>query len=203
MHVIFALLPYGPSLRSGFRPICVAALLAFAPVAALAGDGTMSLEAATTGTHHDAVISAALRLESEGAPYLSVEGRSLTSGQWVGRGTIGVDVLGRYDLIDVDLGFTLATGGQWREADFYAQPGLGFEAGLGVNLGRLHGQYRIVAPFGEENIKHVAREHRWRLGFDVLEDLQVFGEAMVLDEKVDATNWEAAGAYGIGAKLTF
>jgi len=171
--------------------------------AAFAGDGTFSVEAATTGMHDDAVISAALRLESEGAPYLSLEGRTLTDGQWVGRGTIGVDVLGRFDLIDADVGFTLATGGQWQESDFYAQPGLGFEAGLGLNISRLHAQYRMVAPFGQEDIVHVTREHRWRLGFDVLQDLQVFGEAMVLDEKVDAVNWEAAQAYGIGAKLTF
>jgi hypothetical protein len=162
-----------------------------------ADDGdTFSVEVATSGMEGD-------KLDSGRMPYASIEGRSQLSGPWVGRGTIGVEVFPEWEGFDLELGLSLAGAGYWRDMAIYPYPGVGFEFGLGVNLGRLHGHYRSVTPFRDNDVGLVTQERRWRVGFDVVDRFQVFGEGLVLNEEAGVTEWDKARAFGLGGRLSF
>lgn len=166
------------------------------------GEETLSLELATSGMSADALISGGARLDA-GSPYFSVEGRSQASGHWVGRGSVGFDVFEDWEGFDLELGLSMATGGDWHRQVVYGGPGLGFEFGMGVNIGRIHGHYRAITPFSDEPVGQATMERRWRLGFDLLERAQLFGEGIVINEEAGVTEWEKARALGAGVKFTF
>ncbi len=166
------------------------------------GDETLSLELATSGMTADAMVYGGARLDLDG-PYLSVEGRSRASGLWTGRGSVGFDVFEDWEGFDLELGLSIASGGDWHRQVIYGGPGLGFELGLGLNIGRMHGHYRAITPFRDDPVGQATMERRWRLGFDLLDRVQVFGEGLVVNEEAGLTDWDEARALGAGVTLTF
>ena len=165
-------------------------------------DNTLRLEVVSQGMSQDALLSGGARLDM-GAPYVSVEGRSQLSGHWVGRGSLGVDIFEDWEGFDLELGLSMSGGGDWYDRAVYAGPGVGFEFGMGVNVGRIHGHYRAITPFSDNPVGMVSMERRWRLGVDVFDRLQLFGQGTVVNETAGVTDWEKARAVGLGAALSF
>jgi len=162
-------------------------------------DHGLKLEFATDALAYDAQFTGAARYLTGQAPYLSFEGGSQISGVWRVRGTIGLDVFHGWEFLDLELGLALGAGGQWREQVMYSALSPGFEFGVGVNAGRIHGHYRLIEPLDGQLI---TQERRWRVGFDVTERLGVFGEGKALHQDGGLTDWEKVQAYGIGASLS-
>lgn len=181
----------------------LALALSMAPTAqAFDDDQTLTLEVVSAGMYQNAMFAGGARLDM-GSPYISLEGRSQLTGHWTGRGTLGIDVFNDWEGFDLELGLAMSGGGDWDEMAVYAGPGLGFEFGMGVNIGRLHGHYRAVTPFRDDALGMVSMERRWRLGVDVFDRFQVFGQGIVVNETAGVTDWEKARAVGLGAAFTF
>ena len=132
-----------------------------------------------------------------GALVGAAEGRALGQGAWVGRGTLGLDVLGRSDTLDVTVGgFVGALGGL--DGLETATPTLGLELGAGLHLGRVDLRVRhalgLTGPLSGR-----LTEDELRLGLRLGEEqrLSVFGQGLRLRAG------EEPGAVQLGVGMGF
>lgn len=142
-------------------------------------DDTLSIEALVqTNTQGEVAPGGGIRLDV-GSLFLAGEGRGLGAGDWTGRATAGIDILGGSDRFDLTVGaFAGMTGGVVPE--FQDPAGTwGFEAGIGANLGRFNARYRramgmsgpLAGTLSEDELRV-----GWRLGED--QRINVFGQAV-------------------------
>jgi len=133
-----------------------------------------------------------------GSTFLSLEGRGGMYGTWTGRATAGLDVFGRSDRFDLTLGLFLGTNGSTAEPSIEAAGTAGFELGLGVHLGSLHGRYRHADGF-RGPLESRLTEDEWRLGYRMFDTVEVFGQYIHYNP---GEYWVVDG-YGVGAKVVF
>lgn len=133
-----------------------------------------------------------------GSAFIAAEGRGLVGGHWIGRGTIGFDLFGGSETLDLTGGLFLGTTGGIAPVGFSAvDPTAGVELGVGLNLGPVRGRYRHANGFRGPLEAHLT-ENEWRLGFEVGR-LQVFGQYLRFNPGED----QAMGGFGAGASMTF
>lgn len=139
------------------------------------------------------------RLNAGGPAFLAVEGRGAVGGHWIGRGTVGLDLFGGSETIDVTGGLFLGTTGSWAPLGAsVVDPTAGIELGLGLNVGPVRGRYRHADGF-RGPLEARLTENEWRLGFEVGR-LQVFGQYVRFNPGDDS---QRIGGLGAGASLTF
>ena len=139
------------------------------------------------------------RFEPGKAAFLSAEARSVFGGHWIGRGTVGLDIFGGSETIDLTAGLFLGSTGTWVPMGLStADPTAGFELGFGLNVGPVRGRYRHANGFRGPLEEHLT-ENEWRLGFGFGDRLQVFGQYV----RFNPGDQEAIGGLGAGASLTF
>lgn len=134
------------------------------------------------------------------ATFVGLEGRSSVGGHWLGRGTVGLDVLGGSDTLDFTLGLFLGTTGTWEPVQIgmsSTDPTAGFELGLGVNAGPVRARYRHADGF-RGPLEARLTENEWRLGAEIGR-VQVFGQYVRFNPGDD----NPMGGFGAGASLSF
>ena len=103
---------------------------------------------------------------------------------WAGRVGAGFDVLGGGG-VDLTLGLFVGSAGEWDasqgRAVLYAAPIAGTEIGFGVDLGRVFGKYRWLGGIGGGPIDDLLTENELTVGFELFENVQIFGQYLVLD----------------------
>jgi hypothetical protein len=169
-------------------------LVHLAALAALASD--VAAEASLQHLPQGVAPGVGARLVGERGTFLSAEGRAFGDATWTGRATAGVDVFGCQDGLDVTLGLFLGSAGAVEDVSISADPTAGFEVGVGVGLGSLHGRFRHADGF-RGPLEAWFTENEWRLGFRVLDRAEVFGQ-YVRYEPGDATE---AGGFGAGVTV--
>ncbi|MCP4810578.1 MAG: hypothetical protein GY913_32980 [Proteobacteria bacterium] len=164
-------------------------------------DSTLTLEAMTLAMPGDATggFGAAVRGDRNG--YLRVDSRSQATGDWIARGTIGVDCFGGWDFFDLNVGASLAGAGDWRDRAVYGQLGAGVEVGVGFNVRRVHLTAHRVQPFASSPVMYGLDESAVRLAYDVTDELTLFGTSLRI--KPDFENDVREQTYGLGASWTF
>lgn len=131
--------------------------------------------------------------------FLELDVRSQATGDWVGRATAGLDVFNRWERFDLTLGLVLAGAGDWHDMAIYPNLGAGLHAGVQGHLGRLHLGYRAYMPVSDNAPSRGLSEHQTRVGFDLTESFQLYGQAVVINPDVEGP--ERVGAYGLGVLL--
>lgn len=164
-------------------------------------DASYSLEAMTLAMPGDATggFGAAVRGDRNG--FLRVDSRSQATGDWLARGTIGVDCFGGWDFFDLNVGASLAGAGDWRERAVYGQLGAGVEVGVGFNVRRVHLTAHRVQPLASSPVMAGLDESAVRVSFDVTDELTVFGTSLRVRPDFESDHREQA--YGLGAGWTF
>lgn len=133
-----------------------------------------------------------------GSAFIAAEGRSIFGGHWIGRGTIGLDLFGGSEVIDLTGGLFLGTTGSWAPVGLSTvDPTAGLELGIGVNAGPVRARYRHANGFTGPLEEHLT-ENEWRLGFE-LGRLQFFGQYL----RFNPGEEQAVGGFGAGASMTF
>lgn len=138
------------------------------------------------------------RVQATRATFIAAEARSSFGGHWIGRGTVGIDLFGASETIDLTAGLFLGTTGSWVPVGTNAiDPTAGFELGVGLNVGPVRGRYRHADGFRGPLEYHLT-ENEWRLGYEIGR-LQLFGQYVRFNPGVD----QAVGGFGAGASMTF
>jgi len=138
------------------------------------------------------------RLHPTRATFVVAEGRGAVGGHWIGRGTVGLDLLGASKTLDFTLGLFLGTTGSWAPIGMNTiDPTAGFELGLGLNVGPVRGRYRHADGF-RGPLESRLTENEWRLGAE-LGRFQVFGQYIRFNLGDD----QAIGGLGAGASVAF
>lgn len=184
---------------SARTPIAIATLGLLLSAPAFAGDGAdVTLEAYGQQMFGDgAGLGLGARLQP-GSAFVAAEGRGLVGGHWIGRGTIGFDLFGGSETLDLTGGLFLGTTGGWAPVGLSGiDPTAGLELGLGVNLGPVRARYRHADGFRGPLEEHLT-ENEWRLGFE-LGKLQLFGQYL----RFNPGEEQAVGGFGAGASMSF
>ena len=133
-----------------------------------------------------------------GSLFVAGEGRALGAGVWIGRGTVGLDLFGGSEKLDLTVGgFAGMTGGL--VPDLGASPTTGVEVGLGVNAGRFSARYRRAMGLTGAWTGALSEDELragWRFG--EARRLYAFGQAVALR----ASDPAASDAVGLGAGLS-
>ncbi|NOY24827.1 MAG: hypothetical protein GXP62_03050 [Oligoflexia bacterium] len=138
------------------------------------------------------------RVQATRAAFLSVEGRGTVGGTWLGRGTVGLDLFGGSETIDLTLGLFLGTTGSWDPLLANpVDPTAGFELGLGLNLGPVRGRYRHADGF-RGPLEYRLTQNDWRLGYE-LGRTQFFGQYV----RFNPGETRVVGGFGLGMSMTF
>lgn len=139
------------------------------------------------------------RLQATRATFVAAEGRGTPGGHWIGRGTVGLDLFGGSETIDLTAGLFLGTTGSWAPVGAnVVDPTAGFELGLGLNLGPVRGRYRHADGF-RGPLQSRLTENEWRLGYE-LGRVQLFGQYLRFNPGDDSAR---IGGFGAGASMTF
>ncbi len=172
------------------------ALLAALSNPAAADD--ISAEAFLQATPNQSVATGVgLRL-SAGSPFVAAEGFGYSDGEWLGRATAGVDLLGGSDTFDATIGLFLGSVGNWQDPALSADMSAGYELGLGANVGPLRGRLRRVDGFTGP-LEDRLTQNEVRLGWVFGEKVEVFGQYVNYTPRQDVV----IDGFGAGASLRF
>lgn len=138
------------------------------------------------------------RVGAGGPAFLAGDVRVSPHASWIGRGTVGLDVFGSSETLDLTLGLFLGTTGWTRPlAASSVDPTAGFELGFGLNPGPVRARYRHLDGF-RGPLEARLTEDEWRLGIE-LGRVQVFGQHTRFNPGEDPKE----RGFGAGASLRF
>ena len=135
---------------------------------------------------------------SAGSPFVGVDAIGYSDGEWLGRGTAGLDLFGGSEAFDLTLGLFLGSVGNWVEPSLNAQFSAGFELGLGARVGPLHGRFRRVDGFTGP-LEDRLTQNEARIGWIFGDKVEVFGQYVNYTPRQDVT----IDGFGAGASVRF
>lgn len=138
-----------------------------------------------------------LRL-SAGSPFVAAEGFGYSGGEWLGRGTVGLDLLGSSEALDLTAGVFLGTVGNWVDPAMSLDVSAGLELGIGARVGPLHGRFRRVDGF-RGPLEDRLTQNEVRVGWVFGDKVEVFGQYVNYTPRQDLT----IDGFGAGANLRF
>ena len=171
-------------------------LLALTAAPAQADDITAELFAQSTPQAGYAT-GVALRVDA-GSPFVSGEAFGYADGNWMGRATVGVDLLGGSDQFDFTAGAFLGSVGDWVEPSVGAELTAGFELALGARVGPVQARLRRVDGFRGPLTERLTQNEA-RLGWVFSDRVEVFGQYVNYNPRQD----EVMGGFGAGASIRF
>lgn len=179
----------------------VAALLPLLLIAPAMAETEVQVEALATQLYGEGPgvgFGLGARLGAGGAGFLGADVRLSDRASWIGRGTVGLDVLESSETLDLTLGLFLGTTGWMKPlAASAVDPTAGFELGFGLNLGPVRGRYRHLDGF-RGPLEARLTEDEWRLGFEI-GTVQIFGQ----HTRFNPGEEPRERGLGMGAALTF
>lgn len=140
---------------------------------------------------------AALRVDA-GAPFVSGEAFGYVDGDWMGRATVGIDLLGGSDQFDLTAGAFLGSVGDWVEPSVGPELTAGFELALGARIGPLQARLRRVDGFRGPLTERLTQNEA-RLGWVFADRVEVFGQYVNYNPRQD----QVIGGFGAGASVRF
>ena len=156
------------------------------------------LELGTQMLPSSATVDARARVDGEKDGYIGLAGRVDPTGTWLGRASIGVDVFGGGDTVDLKLGLFLGGTGTLADPALPGRPAAGAEIQFGLSFGRIYGYYRHLDGFAGP-LEDRLTEDELRLGFRVSDAVRVHGQYVV----VNPGDTVARGGAGLGAEVVF
>jgi len=152
------------------------------------------------GMPMDATMGGGLRIEGERPGFMAIDLRAIGSGDVTARATAGIDAFGWWDAVDVTFGLALVGAADWKEQQSYPGLGAAFDFGAALHIGRLDYSYRYTRGFNDTVVGRNLAEHETRLGFDVTNQIHVFGNLLVLNPDMHESRRQVA--YGIGTRIS-
>ncbi len=152
------------------------------------------------GMPMDATMGGGLRIEGERPGFLTIDMRAIGSGDVTARATAGIDAFGWWDAVDITFGLALVGAADWRDQETYPGLGAAFDFGAALHIGRLDYSYRYTRGFNDTVVGRNLAEHETRLGFDVTDQIHVFGNLLVLNPDMHESRRQVA--YGIGTRIS-
>jgi len=172
------------------------ALIALTAAPAQADDISAELFAQTTPQSGYAT-GVALRVDA-GAPFVSGEAFGYAEGDWMGRATVGVDLLGASDRFDLTAGAFLGSVGDWVQPSVGPELTAGFELSLGARVGPIQARLRRVDGFRGPLTERLTQNEA-RLGWVFADRVEVFGQYVNYNPRQDVV----IGGFGAGARVRF
>ncbi len=166
------------------------------PLALAGDDAHVQLQAGPVLQADQFNLGASARFVRKKDSYIGLEGRASPEGQWTGRAGAGVDLLGNSAL---DLKVGLFVGGTGSGQTGHAETVYGTELAAGMSLGRLYGQYRLLAGLGEGQLAELHTENELTLGIRVKDEVRLYGQFLTLNPGLDHT--ETAMALGLQFRI--
>lgn len=157
----------------------------------------ISAEVLLQASPQDGLVSGVGARLDGGSAFLSMDARGAAEGNWIGRATAGLDLLGS-DRVDLTLGLFLGTVGNWGDPSIQMAGTAGFEFGLGANVGPLHARYRHADGF-RGPLESRLTENEVRLGYRMFDTVEVFGQYINFNPGDDVV----IDGYGAGVKVAF
>lgn len=152
------------------------------------------------GMPMDATMGGGILIEGERPGFLAVDVRAVGSGDVTMRATTGLDVFGWWDAFDLTLGVAVVGAADWQEQQAYPGLGAAFDLGVGLHLGRLDLNYRATKGLNDTVVGRNLSEHETRVGFDVTDQIHVFGNVILLNPDLHESRQSLA--YGIGTRIS-
>ncbi len=152
------------------------------------------------GMPMDATMGGSFRIEGERPGFFTLDVRAIGSGDVTARAATGIDVFGWWDAFDLTLGLALVGAADWQEQQSYPGLGAAFDFGLGLHLGRVDLTYRATRGFNDTVVGRNLSEHETRMGFDVTDNIHVFGNLLLLNPDLHESRQQLA--YGLGTRIS-
>ncbi len=152
------------------------------------------------GMPMDATMGGGVRIEGERPGFLAVDVRAIGSGDVTMRATTGLDAFCWWDAVDLTFGLALVGAADWQDQQTYPGLGAAFDFGLALHLGRVDWNYRFTTGFNDTVVGRNLSEHEWRVGFDMTDQIHVFGNLLLLNPDLHESRQQAA--YGVGMTLS-
>lgn len=152
------------------------------------------------GMPMDATMGGGIRVEGERPGFLAVDVRAIGSGDVTMRATTGIDAFTWWDAFDMTFGLALVGAADWQEQQAYAGLGAAFDFGMALHVGRVDWNYRLTKGFNDTTVGRNLSEHETRVGFDVTDQIHVFGNLLLLNPDLHESRQQVA--YGLGLTLS-
>ncbi len=152
------------------------------------------------GMPMDATMGGGLRLEGDRPGFLAVDVRAIGSGDVTLRATTGIDAFGWWDAFDMTFGLALVGAADWQEQATYPGLGAAFDFGMALHIGRVDWDYRLTKGFNDTVVGRNLSEHETRVGFDVTDQIHLFGNLLLLNPDLHESRQQVA--YGLGMTLS-
>jgi hypothetical protein len=152
------------------------------------------------GMPMDATMGGGMRIEGERPGFLAVDVRVMGSGDVTMRATTGIDAFGWWEGFDMTFGVALVGVADWKDQATYPGLGAALDFGMALHIGRVDWTYRLTRGINDTVVGRNLSEHETRVGFEVTDQIRVFGNLLLLNPDLHESRQQIA--YGLGLTLS-